>query len=286
MAAAGPVRAGALEPKERMGSEPKQAVIDGATLSWREVGEGADVLVLIHGFPFNSAIWRPQLDAPPAGWRVIAPDLRGFGGSGPVSERLTMDGFAKDVAALIRHLGVRSAVIGGLSMGGYVAFGMIRCAPKLVRAMILSDTRAAADSAEGRQGRLKNAKHVQANGTAALIDAMVPRLLHADTREKLPHVEQELRAVMNASPARSVVAALLGMAERPDSSPDLRSISVPTQVIVGENDEITPPGDARLLARAIPGARIEVIPKAAHLPNLEQPAAFNRILQSFLADVR
>ena len=286
MVEAGPLRAGALELKERMGLEPMQAVIDGATLSWREVGEGADVLVLIHGFPFSSAIWRPQLDAPPSGWRVIAPNLRGFGGSGPVSERLTMDGFAKDVAALIRHLGVRSAVIGGMSMGGYVAFGLIRNAPKLVRAMILSDTRAAADSTEGKQGRLKNAKHVLANGTAALIDAMVPRLLHADTREKLPHVEQELRAVMNASPARSVVAALLGMAERPDSSPDLRSINVPTQVIVGENDEITPPGDARLLARAIPGARIEVIPKAAHLPNLEQPAAFNRILESFLAGLR
>jgi pimeloyl-ACP methyl ester carboxylesterase len=269
-----------------MGSEPTQAVIDGATVSWREAGEGTDVLVLIHGFPFSSAIWRPQLDAPPAGWRVIAPDLRGFGGSGPAGSRITMDGLARDVAALIRHVGARNAVIGGLSMGGYVAFGVIRCAPKLVRALVLSDTRATADSAEGRQGRLKNAKHVQANGTAALIDAMVPRLLHADTRAKLPHVEQELRAIMNASPAKSVVAALLGMAERPDSSPDLRSINVPTQVIVGENDEITPPGDAQLLVRAIRGARLEVIPNAAHLPNLEQPAAFNRVLASFLKDLR
>jgi pimeloyl-ACP methyl ester carboxylesterase len=269
-----------------MGAEPTQAVIDGATLSWREAGEGADVLVLIHGFPFNSAIWRPQLDAPPAGWRIIAPDLRGFGGSGPAAERATMDGFAKDVAGLIRHLGVRKAVIGGLSMGGYVTFGLLRHAPDLVRALILSDTRAAADSAEGKQGRLKNAKHVQANGTAALIDAMVPRLLHADTRANLPHVEQELRTVMNAAPARAVVATLLGMADRPDSTPNLRSINVPTQLIVGENDEITPAGDARLLARAIPGARLEIIPGAGHLPNLEKPAAFNRVIELFLEGLR
>ncbi|MGH7465836.1 MAG: alpha/beta fold hydrolase, partial [Longimicrobiales bacterium] len=157
-----------------MGAEPSQAVISGATLSWREAGEGGDVLVLVHAFPFSSAMWRPQLEAPPAGWRVIAPDLRGFGGSGPVTgDRLPMDLLAQDVIALIRHLGVRRAVIGGLSMGGYVTFALLRHAPELVRGLVLSDTRAGADSVEGRQGRLKNAKHVQANGSAALIDAMV-----------------------------------------------------------------------------------------------------------------
>jgi pimeloyl-ACP methyl ester carboxylesterase len=172
-----------------MGVEPKQAVISGATLSWREAGTGEHALVLLHGFPFSSAIWRPQLDAPPEGWRVIAPDLRGFGGSGPVSgTRLTMDQLAQDTIALLGHLGIVSAVIGGLSMGGYVAFALLRRAPALARALVLSDTRATADSADGRQGRVKNAKHVQAHGTAALIDAMVPRLLHAQTRAERPQV--------------------------------------------------------------------------------------------------
>ena len=262
-------------------------MVDGATLSWREVGEGSDVVVLLHGFPFNSGIWRPQLDAPPSGWRLIAPDLRGFGGSGPVQDnRLSMDLFAQDTIGLIRHLGLRRAVIGGLSMGGYVVFALLRAAPELARGLILSDTRAGADSAEGKQGRLKNAKHVQANGTAALIDAMVPRLLHERTRAELPHIEQELRRVMGEASPAATAAALLGMADRPDSTPQLRSINVPTQVVVGASDEITPPGDARLLARAIPGAQIEIIPNAGHLPNLEQPAAFNQVLTAFLARLR
>lgn len=270
-----------------MAGEPVQAVINGATLSWREAGAGTDVLVLLHGFPFSSASWRPQLEFPPAGWRVIAPDMRGFGGSGPLpGNRLSMDAIAQDVIALLQHLGVSRAVIGGLSMGGYVAFAVMRRAPQLACGLILSDTRATADTAEGKQGRVKNAKHVHAHGTAALIDAMVPRLLSASTREQLPHVEQELRAIMAGAAAPAVIAALLGMAERPDSTPQLRSINVPVQIIVGEHDEITPPGDARLLARAIPGARMEIIPNAGHLPNLEQPAAFNRVVESFLEDLR
>jgi 3-oxoadipate enol-lactonase len=270
-----------------MGAELSQTVISGATLSWREAGQGDDVLVLIHGFPFSAAIWRPQLDAPPPGWRVVAPDLRGFGGSGPLTgNRLPMDLLAQDVVALLAHLGVRGAVVCGHSMGGYVAFAMMRRASGLVRGLVLSDTRASPDSTESRQGRLKNARHVHAHGTAALIDAMVPRLLADATRENLPHVEQELRAVMNAAPAQAVVAALLGMAERPDSTPQLRSINVPTHLIVGAHDQITPPGDARLLARAIPGSYIEIIEKAGHLPALEQPAAFNRVLSAFLERMR
>jgi pimeloyl-ACP methyl ester carboxylesterase len=270
-----------------MGDELSQAVVGGATLSWREAGEGPDVLVLIHGFPFSSAVWRPQLDAPPAGWRVIAPDLRGFGGSGPLpGNRLPMDVFAQDVIALLAHLGVASAVFCGHSMGGYVTLALMRRAQRQVRGLVLADSRATPDSPEARQGRVKNAKHVHANGTAALIDAMVPRLLSAGTRETLPHVEQELRTVMNTAPAPAVIAALLGMAERPDSTPQLRSINVPTQLIVGAEDAITPPGDARLLARAIPGAQLEIIDGAGHLPSLERPAVFNRVLVAFLERVR
>jgi pimeloyl-ACP methyl ester carboxylesterase len=153
----------------------------------------------------------------------------------------------------------------------------------MVRGLVLCDTRATPDSAEAKQGRLKNAKHVHSHGTAALIDAMVPRLLHADTRARQPHTEEELRTIMGSAPSSSVVAALMGLAERPDSTPQLRSITVPTLIVVGEHDQITPVGDARLLARAIPGARLEIVPAAGHLPALEQPVAFNRVLTTFLA---
>ncbi|HEX2166558.1 MAG TPA: alpha/beta fold hydrolase [Longimicrobiales bacterium] len=270
-----------------MGGELSQAVIGNGTLSWREAGSGDDVLVLIHGFPFNSAVWRPQLEEPPAGWRIIAPDVRGFGGSGPVpGDRLPMDLLAQDVIALLGHLGVSSAVVCGHSMGGYVALALVRRAARLVRALVLSDTRATPDSEQGKQGRLKNAKHVHAHGTAALIDALVPRLLDEHTRTNLPHIETELRTIMNEAPAPSVIAALLGMAQRPDSTPQLRSINVPTQLIVGANDQITPAGDARLLARAIPGSQIEIIDRSAHIPSLEQPAVFNRVMVAFLDRVR
>src|SRR5690606_26940589 len=264
-----------------------QAVIGGVPMSWREAGSGDDVLVLIHGFPFHSTIWRPQLEAVPAGWRVIAPDLRGFGGAASVTgSRLPMDLMAADIVSLLSHLGVASAVVCGHSMGGYVTFGVLRKAPRIVRGLVLADTRATPDSAEGKQGRVKNAKHVHAHGTKALIDALVPRLLAPETRAGAPDIEEELRTVMRAAPAPAVVAALLGMAERPDSTPQLRSINVPTQLIVGASDEITPPGDARLLARAIPGAQLEIIERAGHLPSLEQPAVFNRVLAAFLERVR
>ena len=269
-----------------MEAGPLQAVVGGVPMSWREAGSGEDVLVLVHGFPFNSAIWRPQLEAAPAGWRVIAPDLRGFGGGAVVTgSRLPMDLLAQDVLSLLAHLGVRSAVVCGHSMGGYVTFAMLRKAPRLIRGLLLANTRATPDSAEGKQGRVKNAKHVHAHGTQALIDALVPRLLAAETRAGSPDIEEELRAVMRAAPAPAVVAALLGMAERPDSTPQLRSINVPTQLVVGASDEITPPGDARLLARAIPGSQLEIIERAGHLPSLEQPAVFNRVLTGFLERV-
>jgi 3-oxoadipate enol-lactonase len=269
---------------EQRTAGPRRAQLsNGVTLSWREAGEGPDALVLIHGFPFNSASWRPQLEQPVPGWRIIAPDLRGFGESGPLpGNRLPMDVLAADVITLLQHLGLKNAVVGGLSMGGYVALALLRAAPQLVRALVLSDTRATPDSAEGKQGRLKNAKHVHAHGTAALIDAMLPRLLSIETRAERSPVEQELRAIMQAASAPAVVAALLGMAERSDSTPLLRNINVPTQVIVGQHDEITPPGDARLMARAIPGALIEIIAGAGHVPNLEKPAEFNRVLSTFL----
>ncbi|HEX6133798.1 MAG TPA: alpha/beta fold hydrolase [Longimicrobiales bacterium] len=270
-----------------MAAEGTQALINGATLHWREAGAGSDVLVLIHGFPFSSAVWRPQLEYAPAGWRIIAPDLRGFGGSGGAAgSRIGMDEYADDVAALLHHLGVRSAVFCGHSMGGYIAFALLRRAAALVRGLILSDTRASPDSPEARQGRLKNAKHILAHGTAALVDAMVPRLLSQRTRETLPHIEQELRAIMGGAPAHGVTAALLGMAHRPDSSPQLRSINVPTLVIVGEQDQITPVGEARLLARAIPGAHLQIIPGAGHVPGLEQSSLFNRVLGEFVEGLR
>jgi 3-oxoadipate enol-lactonase len=256
-------------------------------LQWKEAGSpSGDVLLLVHGFPFSSAMWRPQLETPPAGWRVIAPDLPGFGASAPVEGYVpTMDSMADDLAALLRGLGVRSATVCGLSMGGYVTFALLRRHPQLVHALVLCDTRPEPDTEEVRRGRLQAAARVASEGTAGLVEAMLPRVLAPGAVHIRTDTVAEVRTIMESAPATAVVAALRAMAARPDSTPMLRSITVPTQVIVGVDDQITPAGDAQLMARAIPGSQIEVIKEAGHLPNLENTPAFNRALEAFLVTV-
>jgi 3-oxoadipate enol-lactonase len=258
------------------------------TLHYQEANpEAANVLLLIHGFPLNSSMWQPQLDQPPDGWRVIAPDLRGYGQSPSLgSEVLTMDAAADDIAALLQSLGIRKAVICGLSMGGYIAFALLRRHLGLFRGLLLCDTRAAPDAEDVRAGRLESAAQVRTAGTAGFTDTMLPKLLSPYTRQRSPELEARVRAMMMEAPADVIAATLIGLAARPDSTPLLRSIAVPTQVVVGEDDQITPAGEAQLMARGIPGSMMQMVPDAGHLPNLENPPVFNRILAGFLMSVR
>lgn len=261
-------------------------------------------VVFIHGFPFDGSMWAPQLDALPAGWRGLAPDLRGFGdspldGSGRVSTGkkvggriarsdepvLTMARLADDVAELIEAEADGPAVVCGLSMGGYVAFALLRRRPDLVRGLVLADTRATSDSDETRENRMRMAQIVRASGTKPIADEMVPTLLADATLDDAPDTVDAVRTMILDTPAPTVVAALAGMASRHDSTSALPGIAAPTLVVVGEHDTITPVDDARAMAEAIPDARLEVIPSAGHLSNLENPGAFNSVLAAFLAAV-
>lgn len=257
----------------------------GLTCAYEDRGRGVPV-VWIHGFPFHRGMWAPQVAALSAEARTIAPDLRGFGESGRAAGPYTMERFADDVAALLDALGVEKAVIAGLSMGGYVAFALARRHPQRLRGLLLADTRADADPPEGRTQRRETAALVQKKGSAVLVDALLPRLLWEGTARDRPDVVARVRAMIEAAPPESVAHALVGMAERLDSNDILPEIRVPTCVLVGEHDAITPPATARAIADAIPGARLVILPGAGHLSNLESPDAFNAAAQGFLSTIR
>lgn len=258
----------------------------GRRLAWLESGAGWP-LILLHAFPFRADMWRPQLEAVPASWRFIAPDLRGFGrahllrlkveaGAPP----LTVDDYAADVSALMDALEIDDAVIGGLSMGGYVAFAMFRQAPGRFAGMILADTRPQADTPQGREARVQMRALLAERGPSAIADEMLPKLFSASAP---PETVAAGRQMIETADAAAIDAAIGALMERPDSTLDLARMTRGTLVIVGEHDTITPVTDARAMQGAIPRSALTVIPGAGHMSNLERPEIFSRALADFLA---
>ncbi|MDQ4098074.1 MAG: alpha/beta hydrolase [Actinomycetota bacterium] len=245
-----------------------------------DAGSGAPAVVLLHAFPLNAAMWQPQLDALADRWRVVAPDLAPEQAPEP-----SMDGMADAVAGLLGHLGIGQAVVGGLSMGGYVAFALLRRHRDLVRALVLADTRPGADTAEIRERRTSQQEQVRSEGTAGLVETMVGNLLSDETRERRSDVVARAREIMQQSTPDHIVAALEAMKRRPDSSAELAGIDFPALVVVGEHDGPTPPAVAEEMASQLPRAHLIVVPGAGHLSSLEAPEVFNAELRSFLKRV-
>lgn len=246
--------------------------------AWLEAGAGWPV-ILLHAFPLSAAMWRPQLEIVPAGWRYIAPDLRGFGNTALPPGRVTVDEYAADVCALMDGLEIEDAVIGGLSMGGYVVFAMYRMAPARFTGMMLADTRPAADTPAGRQGRVELRKVLAEAGAAGVATEMLPKLLSESASSETIAL---VRSLIEANRTDGIDAAIGAMMDRPDSTPDLARISCATLVAVGEHDAITPLTDAESMQRAVRRSALTVIPGAGHLSNLEQPVGFSRGLGDFL----
>lgn len=259
--------------------------IGGLELAWDDAGRGLPV-VLLHAFPLDRRMWDPQRAALARGYRVITPDFRGHGESAVPEEDSTMERLAEDLRGLLEALRLEPVVLGGLSMGGYAAFAFLRRYPARVRALILADTRAGADTEEGRQARLENAALAERAGSAAIAERLLPKLLGASTHASNPQLVAAVREMILSTSPAGIARALRGMAARPDSTPLLAAIQVPTLVLVGEEDVLTPPAEAQAMAGAIPGAKLERIPAAGHLSNLEQPARFTPALEEFLASLR
>jgi len=256
--------------------------INDINLSYMDTGVGRPV-VLIHGYPFNRALWTEQIPTLSNSNRIIAPDLRGFGESDASPDTSTMTTLAADVAALMDHLQIPRATIGGLSMGGYVALAFYKQFPSRVRALVLADTRAQGDTEEGKQTRAQQAEKALSEGMAGIADAMLPKLLTPETVSKRPEIVKFVRDMMLQTKPEGAAAALRGMAEREDQTELLAKISVPTLIVVGSEDAITPVADSEKMHHAIDSSRLVVLDHAGHVSNVERAQQFNDEVLHFLS---
>jgi pimeloyl-ACP methyl ester carboxylesterase len=227
-------------------------------------------------------MWEPQLALAERGWRIIVPELRGFGDGAGDPPTTSIDDYAGDTIDLLDSLHVKDAVICGLSMGGYVTFAMFRRAPTYFRGMVLADTRSQGDSPEAVTNRKNMQQLVREKGQGAVADALVPKLLCDATRAGKPDLVALVRKQITGSPVEAIVGALTALMTRADSTPMLPTIRIPVQIIVGDQDAITPPPLSEQLHHDIPGSELVVVPGAGHMSNMEQPAAFNDALGRFL----
>ena len=240
--------------------------------------------VLLHAFPIGANLWEPQMRHIPSGWRLITPDLRGFGGSTELDSvsAMSMADYAEDLVDLLDELGITRVVVGGASMGGYAAMAFLQAASDRIDGLILANTRAGADSPEARANRRNMLALVDREGPSGVSREMMPKLLGKTTRETNPEIEAFVRRLIKQQSPIAIRAAIHRMMHRSDSTPLLGQVTVPTLVITGEEDQLIPIDESRAIAAAIPGATLVVIPRAGHLSNLEQPNAFNDALNAFL----
>jgi pimeloyl-ACP methyl ester carboxylesterase/acyl-CoA thioesterase FadM len=264
------VRAGAFQHLE----------VGGLNVALDVQGDGQPVL-FVHGFPLDRTVWR-HLMAPLTGRRRIAPDLRGLGLSDAPDGVYAMPQYADDLVAVLDALDAERAVVCGLSMGGYIAFELIRRHPDRVAALILINSRADADSSAAREGRDEMIRLVQDEGTAALADLLMPKLLAPESLSALPEVADRVHTMITNAPAAGVIGALRAMKDRADSTTLLESITVPTLVVAGREDQLIPVDHARAMAKRIPDAQFTLIAGAGHLVPVEQPIPTSRVIAEFL----
>jgi|ERR1022692_4032152 pimeloyl-ACP methyl ester carboxylesterase len=260
------------------------ATVNGITIGYDDQGDRAGApLVLIHGHPFNRSMWAPQADALTAdGYRVVAPDLRGYGESSVLPGITSLEVFARDAAGLMDHLGLGRVVIGGLSMGGQIVMEFYRLFSERVRGLLLAATFPTAETPEGKVLRNAVADRLLAEGMTGYSDEVINKMIAPYNVAALPGVAAHVLRMMRGTSPEGAAAAVRGRAERPDYCELLTQISVPTLVVVGADDEYTPVSDAEFMHNQIRDSVLTIIDGAAHMPNLERPAEFNTALRQFL----
>ncbi len=241
-------------------------------------------LVLIHAFPLNREMWKHQLSGLEDTIQVIAPDMPGFGESEPLTESPGMSAYVRSLLSWLDEQDIKQAIFAGCSMGGYILFELWRIAPERVKGLILCDTRAEADAPEMRENRLLTIQQVLEDGPIALANAMPPKLVSSATLKKQPELMEKLKQAILNNPTKGIANALQALADRPDSTNDLSSINIPVQILVGEDDQLTPPDLAKSMHGKIPNSHLGIIKDAGHLSPLEQPEQANTIIRTFLLE--
>jgi 3-oxoadipate enol-lactonase len=254
-----------------------------AKIIYHVEGQGPP-LVLLHPFPANHKFWKPAAALLSARYQLIMPDLRGHGASAPGEGPATMEKHAADLLRVCESAGAQRAIFMGDSIGGYIMFEFWRRHRERMQTLILCDTKAQADTPEGRTTRLKAAEHVLKRGPDAFLDEMVQKLLGASTKSQRPDLVATARKMLSESSPAGIAAVQRGMAERPDSVPTLKTITVPTLIMVGEEDTLTPVADAELMRQHIKDSRLEKVPRAGHYAPFEQHEFVVGKLRRFLEE--
>lgn len=257
--------------------------INNCNLSYDDVGEGNVPVIFLHGFPFDRTMWMRQLDFFKSSYRLIAFDIRGFGKSTVGEGDFSIDLFTDDLIAFMDELNIPKAIVCGLSMGGYIALNMQQRFPQRIEALILADTQCIADTTEAKEKRYKTIEEIKAQGDTQFKEGFIKNVFAPSSLEGKKEIVQQLRNVVTATAQDSIIKGLKALAERRETCSGLNKISIPTLIICGKEDQLTPLAQSEMMQAAINGSVIKIINEAGHVSNLEQPEVFNKYLQDFFS---
>jgi pimeloyl-ACP methyl ester carboxylesterase len=251
-------------------------------LSYDDVGEGNIPIIFLHGYPFDKTMWQGQLDVLKSSYRLIACDIRGFGKSTDEESLLSMDLFGEDLITFMDKLRIEKAIICGLSMGGFIALNALKKYPNRFDALILCDTQCIADTPEVKEKRYKIIKEIEVGGATNFNEGFIKSVFHKDTITTKKELVEQLRSVVFANSENIIKKGMVALAERLETCSTLKEISIPTLIICGREDEVTPLFQSEFMHEKIKGSILHVIDNAGHVSNLEQPQEFNKHLLGFL----
>ncbi len=252
------------------------------TICYDDLGEGKEPVIFIHGFPFNKSMWKPQLEFLKDTHRVIAYDIRGYGKSSAQDATYSINLFADDLIKLMDALKISKAVICGLSMGGYIALNAIKRFPGRFSGLILADTQCEADTAEAKENRYKTITQVESEGLEGFSEGFIKKVFHKNTFETKKELVKKISTVVLANKLAAITGGLKALAERYETCSSLANIHVPTLILCGKDDELTPVEKSEALHNGIKDSTLKIIDEAGHLSNMEQPEEFNENLTNFL----